>query len=61
MLGDCIPGGPLGEECTCSCHETEAEHIVACCATCKYCGKDIKFSCISDHEERCKEQFKVEK
>lgn len=41
------------EECDCSCHEDGSMHMVACCAQCQYCEKNINFESYSEHTENC--------
>src|SRR3989339_154072 len=40
-------------ECNCSCHQTGAIHIVACCDQCKICGKNIKIQMMNKHLKTC--------
>lgn len=41
------------DECDCSCHHTDAVHVVACCYGCGKCGKNIKSSMHAMHIESC--------
>lgn len=43
--------------CHCECHgengEQIAQHIVACCNPCQYCGERIVVHCMDAHLEEC--------
>jgi len=43
------------DECNCTCHTNEhVMHCAPCCRKCPECGKNIKFSFIKTHLDKCK-------
>jgi hypothetical protein len=47
-----------GIECSCDCHQVQGDeimHVVACCKTCGYCGRNINRDAFTEHLKGCAE------
>lgn len=59
VFKDCVRVIPFDYECLCRCHSTGAKHIIACCAICQNCKKNVRNSKIKEHTKACGEASRV--